>query len=352
MTSQRPRLTPPPNKSTARKIRAAPARACRLPGASAAAPVRARGRGLLVPAVMFAAFWGLALVLWLATGQRFWLLNFGWIGTAVGGGFALFAVLPPARKVWGRRLAQLLVGSYMLVFLGLWSGENMQLEGFFFLAYAGFVAAAVIHYLVAKIVGPLLFGRAWCSWACWTAAILDLLPFARPAVGSRRRWGWGRYAAFALSLALVTVAWALGHRDGGYGKVAIVWLVVGNVAYYGLGVALAVALRDNRAFCKYLCPVPPLMKVTAPFALMKIAGDPARCNDCGACERGCPMNVRVARYVQAGTRVLSSECIQCQLCVNNCARGALRLGFGLDRGRDELAPAAPAAPAAAASLTA
>jgi hypothetical protein len=35
--------------------------------------------------------------------------------------------------------------------------------------------AAVVHYLIAKVFGPMLFGRIWCGWACWTVMVLDLL---------------------------------------------------------------------------------------------------------------------------------------------------------------------------------
>jgi hypothetical protein len=29
---------------------------------------------------------------------------------------------------------------------------------------------------VGKIVGPVLFGSAWCGWTRWTVMVLDLLP--------------------------------------------------------------------------------------------------------------------------------------------------------------------------------
>ena len=68
----------------------------------------------------------------------------------------------------------------MLVYLGILSRENMQIEGFWYYLFLGVFEAATIHYVVAKIAGPLLFGRGWCGYACWTAMILDLLPYKTP----------------------------------------------------------------------------------------------------------------------------------------------------------------------------
>jgi ferredoxin-type protein NapH len=96
------------------------------------------------------------------------------------------------------------------------------------------------------------------------------------------------------------------------------------------------------------------LKVTTRFSLLKIAGDAARCNDCDACEKLCPMDVRISDYVLSGRRVLATECSLCQTCITVCARDALRLGFGFDLGGLDLlrerapkpAPGAIAAPAA------
>ncbi len=110
-----------------------------------------------------------AIVLWRTTGTIFYLYNFACIGTAIGAGIGLYAALPRRHKHWGRRVAQFMVGAYMLVYLGLIQRENTQIEGFFFYLLSGLFAGSVIHYLVAKIAGPLLFNRGWCGWSCWTA---------------------------------------------------------------------------------------------------------------------------------------------------------------------------------------
>lgn len=113
----------------------------------------------------------------------FYLLNFSYIGTCLALGTALFT----AEKRYARHFVQLAVGSYMLLYLGIFSRENMQIEGFWYYLFLGVFEAATIHYAVAKIFGPLLFGRGWCGYACWTAMVLDFLPYKQPRKPRKRK---------------------------------------------------------------------------------------------------------------------------------------------------------------------
>lgn len=287
---------------------------------------------LKTPFLLMGLFWLIAVLLWQITGKIFYLFNFGYIGSALGLGLGVYAALPRRKKPWGRRLAQFLVGAYMLAFLGFIERENMQLEGFFFYLLAGIFAGSVIHYLVAKVAGPLFFNRGWCGWACWTAMILDLLPYRRNSAGRLpAAYGRLRYLHFALSLGLVLWLWfGLNVRPAVQSFTELYWLIGGNLLYYALGIGLAFGLRDNRAFCKYVCPIPVLQKITARFALLKVASQAEKCTQCGACTRACPMDIRVADYAREGMRVLSTECILCMECIDACPQGALDSTFALD----------------------
>ena len=126
--------------------------------------------------IMFIIFEMIAITLWLTKDNLFYMLNFSYIGICLALGTALFT----AGKSYARHFVQLAVGSYMLLYLGIISQENMQIEGFWYYLFLGTFEAATIHYAIAKIFGPLIFGRGWCGYACWTAMILDFLPFKRP----------------------------------------------------------------------------------------------------------------------------------------------------------------------------
>ncbi len=286
-------------------------------------------------AVIVPVFYAIAVWLWRSTGHVFYLFNFIYIGTAIGIGMVLSRRLPAEKQQWSRRVTQLMIGIYMLGFLGFIQRENMQIEGFWFYLFSGYFAAAVLHYAIAKIAGPLLFGRAWCGWGCWTAMILDLLPF-RTGATRIKGLGYIRYGHFMLSLSIVLATWViLGYRplsSAGLADHELYWLVAGNAFYYAIGTALAFGLRDNRAFCKYLCPITTFLKIGSRLALLKVKGNPVKCNVCGVCEEVCPMDIRIRDFIIAGTRVLSTECIFCQSCVRACPQDALRVTIGIDVG--------------------
>lgn len=302
------------------------------------APRASRRKTLLLPGVCLVGFWALGVSVWRTTGFVQPLFLFGYIGTVLGVGLGLYALLPKKKKQWGRRLTLLGVGGGLLVFMGIVQSENLQIEWLFLALLSGLGAGVVSHYLIAKVVGPLLMGRLWCGWGCWTLMILDLLPYRRSPGRLSRKWEWLRYAHFAASFLLVVVLWSA-FRYGGrlyYGSpTGLAWMIAGNALYYAVAVGMAVALRDNRAFCKYVCPVTVFLKATSRFAVLKIRGDMTRCNQCEACEKMCPMDIRILDYIREGKRVLSTECMLCQTCVTVCAKDALRVSAGLDLGGEE-----------------
>lgn len=227
--------------------------------------------------LMFLLFEGVAVTLWLTKSNLFYLFNFSYIGSCLSVGLALFT----AGKRYARQFVQLAVGLYMLVYLGLMSQENMQIEGFWYYLFSGVFEAATIHYAVAKIFGPLLFGRGWCGYACWTAMVLDLLPFKVPQKPRKEKLGTLRYVMFAL----------------------------------------AFVFKDNRAFCKYLCPITVFLKPMSYFSLLRVHCDESKCVQCGKCLKVCPMNVEVNK--ESRKRKNATECILCYACTKVCPKKAL-----------------------------
>lgn len=264
--------------------------------------------------ILFSFFEVIAVALWLATGNLFFLLNFSYIGICIGVGTALAA----AKKKYAREFIQFTVGLYMLVFLGLICKENMQIEGFWFYMVSGIFGGATLHYLIAKIFGPLLFGRGWCGYCCWTAMVLDLLPYKHPQ-HERAKLGFLRYIVFMLSLVLVGVLFYLGKATH---DVFFRLFIYGNIVYYVVGIAFAFIFRDNRAFCKYFCPITVFLKPMSYFSRLRIRCDESKCIQCGKCLEVCPMDVEVNK--DSRKRKNATECILCNQCKKECPVKALR----------------------------
>ncbi len=282
--------------------------------------------------IIFIVFLTVGLVLWKTQNNSFYLFNFGYIGLAVSLGSGISVFLPREKKVWGRKISQLLIAIYLLVGLGVLERENMQIEGFFFYLLAGAFSGSVIHYLVAKIFGTFLFGRGFCGWACWTATVLDFFPWMKPKQGRLKNWGIIRYIHFFSILALVLILWFGFQMNNFQSNFTMLfnWLIIGNIAYYAIAIILVTALKDNRAFCKYACPIPVLMKIGARFAIWKIEIAKEKCTKCKICERNCPMNIQLLEYMNRNQRISSTECIACQQCVNGCPEKAIQFSKGFD----------------------
>jgi ferredoxin len=159
----------------------------------------------------------------------FYLFNFTYIGTCVAGGIFL-----KMRKFkYARHIVLFAVGLYMFVYLGILSNENMQIEGFWILLCNGVFYAAVLHYLITKIFGPMLFCRGWCGYACWIAMVLELLPYKIPQ-NPRKHIGYIRYIVFAGSLIFGVILFL--QQVPYKGNIMFWGFILGNMLYYVIGV--------------------------------------------------------------------------------------------------------------------
>ncbi|MBR2460511.1 MAG: 4Fe-4S dicluster domain-containing protein, partial [Clostridia bacterium] len=143
-------------------------------------------------------------------------------------------------------------------------------------------------------------------------------PYKVPG-GARRKIGWIKYVAFLLSLAFVSALFLV--HVANLGKIMFWAFIVGNILYYAVGIALAFLLRDNRAFCKYICPVAVFMKPMSYFSALRIKCDKGKCVSCGKCKGVCPMDVDVTD--NSRKRKNGTDCILCFECVKACPKDAL-----------------------------
>jgi len=273
---------------------------------------------LRAPIAILTFFIFIATAMFYLTNSVFFIINFLYIGSFVAAGVYLFTT----GNKYGRTIANWGVGLYMLLFLGLIMQENMLVSGFFFYLFLGVFQAAVIHFLVAKIGGPLFFGRAWCSYACWIVMVLDVLPYKTPETHERvANLGLLRYVLFLIILIFVSLLFYFNVPNLHYTMFLI--FVVGNLIYYVIGIVLAYVFKDNRAFCKYICPIVTFLKPASYFAFLRTKVDKDTCNSCNKCVNVCPMDVDMLD--EKRTRKNGTECILCLECVKTCPNDSINL---------------------------
>lgn len=267
------------------------------------------------PIVMEIIFIIISVMVYLVTANTFFIFNFLYIGTAI----AIGLFLMENGKDYARNIILLAIGSYLFIYVGILGHENISMSGFWYYLGLGVFEAAVIHFLIAKIAGPLLFGRGWCGYACWTAMILDLLPYKTPQ-GERKSWGYVRYILFILIFCFVAALFIF--KVNNLDLIMFYSFVIGNLIYYAVGIILALKLNDNRAFCKYVCPITVFLKISSYFSLLRVKVDDDKCIDCGKCIKECPMDVDMLDNSRKRTN--GTECILCLRCVHGCKKDALK----------------------------
>lgn len=164
----------------------------------------------LFPVSIWVLFEVIAVTLWLAMDNLFYLLNFTYIGSCLAIGIVFYM----KKYKYARHIVQFAIGLYMLVYLGIILNENMQIEGFWYYLF-----------------------------------LADMSNLA---------------------------------------QIMLRFFLIGNLIYYGLGIILAFILHDNRAFCKYICPITVFLKPASYYALLRVKFDEDTCILCGNCIDICP----------------------------------------------------------------
>ena len=192
-----------------------------------------------------------------------------------------------------------------------------------------------------------ILGRTICGWLCPMGLIQELLnkiptPKLRKSAVTRAL-SWLKYLLLAVFVVAIPLGYALrrgiplpafckyvcpaGTLEGAVGllanpvnadKFGMLGLLFTRKFVILLGTGLA-CVFCYRAFCRFLCPLGAIYGLFNRFSVVGVRVDGDRCNRCGACVRGCGMDVR---------RVGDHECIQCGRCMASCEQGAISVMAG------------------------
>lgn len=213
--------------------------------------------------------------------------------------------------------------------------------------HLGIITAGFL-FMALTVVGTLIAGRFFCSWACHILALQDLSAWLLGKLRIRPQPIRSRTLLWAPTLAVLYLfVWpqvarvAAGHglqplrvqTDGdGWGSFAtndfwrnlpgpgitlLTFAVVGGLTVYLLG---------TRGFCRYACPYGAIFGLADRLApgRIKLVGD---CSQCGLCTANCQSQILVHKEVARFGKVVDSRCLKDLDCVAVCPNQALAYGF-------------------------
>jgi polyferredoxin len=274
--------------------------------------------------------------------------------------------------IWLRRVCQLVsLGAFITLLAASLNQLTLLIPENFFLRLdplvligtsiaAGGLAASYIPALVVLASGPLV-GRAFCGYVCPMGTTLDgggfLIKPGRDKTALTKYSSWKYLLLLAILLAglagisLVFIASPISlitrlftviftPMATGLGDL-ILWAVLPVAEYFDwtdliylqirprhyataafvaafFGTLLVFAKISPRFWCRTLCPSGALLSLTSIKPMMRRRVSEA-CNECGKCQRSCPMQAIPADPHQTSHQ----ECLLCARCQKVCPEGAI-----------------------------
>lgn len=211
----------------------------------------------------------------------------------------------------------------------------------------GIITAGFI-FMGCLVLGTVIFGRFFCSWACHIMVLQDLCAWLLRKVGIRAKavrsrllllvppltafymFVWPQIVRTCQSRALPTFHLAT-DADGWASLVttnfwrnlpsapiiALTFVVCGFAIVYVLG---------SRTFCTYICPYGAVFGLADRLSPGRIRVNDS-CRQCGRCTAACTSGVRVHEEIKKHGMVVNPACLKDLDCVETCPQRALSYGF-------------------------
>jgi ferredoxin len=148
-----------------------------------------------------------------------------------------------------------------------------------------FVAA----FFVLPLAFTLLFGRTFCAAVCPLGAVQDLVGFHPLSVPRWLAHVLGCFAWVYLGLAVLLAATGSAYVICEYDPFVALFRLSGSANMLILGACvLVIGVFVARPYCRFLCPLGALFRLTSPASRWHVTITPDECVQCRLCEDACP----------------------------------------------------------------
>ncbi len=193
------------------------------------------------------------------------------------------------------RKAMIGLSVFSLLYFGFWkqgcvcaigSVQNVALA----LAGNGYsLPVSVLAFFALPLGVALFFGRAFCAGVCPHGALQDLVLRKPVKVPAWLEHGLGVLPFVYLGAAVLFAATGSAFLICQYDPFVPVFRMSGRWLMVAAGVALLVlGVFVGRPYCRFLCPLGALLKISATVSRLHVRVTPATCTQCRLCEHSCP----------------------------------------------------------------
>ncbi len=183
---------------------------------------------------------------------------------------------------------------------------------------------------IVTIVASFVFPRVFCGWVCPLGTVSELLgglgKVLRMSAKRLPHWLNEKLRIFSTGVLALLVLLTLWTGNlvctvacPAFWMCAAFKIAIPAVSIVFLVLYLAVSLRVERGFCRYLCPHGALLAFFSKKSHFVLSGNVEACNSCKLCEKSCPMGIDIAAH----EKIESAHCISCNDCIISCPKSGL-----------------------------
>ncbi len=179
----------------------------------------------------------------------------------------------------------------------------------------------------------MIFGRAFCGWACPFGTLHDMLsPTNRRKEVKTQNYWYVKYAILFLTLGLAWVAldtvFCKFCPSGSLFAAIPFRLLYPEAVEFGLffyihmltlALTIVLALLISRFWCRYLCPLGAIAGAFNKVSILTIEWNEEKCKNCEDCLKACKMGIIKMEDIGRST-----DCTLCGRCIDACPEKALR----------------------------